>query len=150
MNIIQLLLVAGGLMGLMILGYVLMNGKSPAKEGQRRLEAVRYRHSESTTDKVEGQLKKAIAARKPKQFVAAGSGSRVEALALRLNRTGKGWTLQQYLYASLGLALVVTALIYLKTGAALLSLGIGMVVGAGIPHFVVGFLIKKRLSNFPL
>ncbi|MBH5323351.1 type II secretion system F family protein [Aurantiacibacter sediminis] len=148
MNIIQLVLVAGGLMGLMILGYVLLNGKSPGKESQRRLEAVRYRHSESTTDKVEGQLKKAIAARKPKQFKAAGSGSRVEALEVRLNRTGMGWTLQQYLYVSLGLAVVVTALAYLRTGAAPISLGIGLVIGAGLPHLIVGHFIKRRTNQF--
>ena len=109
MSIIQLLLVAGGLMGLMILGYMLLNGSSPAKEGQRRLEAVRYRHSENTKDKVESQLKKAIAQRKPKQFSRAGASSRMEALAIRLDRTGMGWSLSQYLYTSLGLALVVTA-----------------------------------------
>lgn len=148
MNIIQLVLVAGGLMGLMILGYVLMNGKTPAKEGQRRLEAVRHRHSESTTDKVESQLKKAIAARKPKQFKAAGSGSRIEALEVRLRRTGKDWSVANYLYVSLGLAVVVTALLYLQTGAALLSLGIGILVGAGIPHFVVGRMINGRLAKF--
>ena len=62
MTIVQLVLVAGGLMALMIVGYVIMSGKSPGKEGQRRLQAVRYRHSDSTVDKVESQLKKAIAA----------------------------------------------------------------------------------------
>ncbi len=148
MSIIQLLLIAGGLMGLMILGYMLLNGSSPAKEGQRRLEAVRYRHSENTKDKVESQLKKAIAARKPAQFTRAGANSRLEALQLRLNRTGMGWTLSQYLYASLGLALVVTALLYFKTGAALMSLGIGVLVGAGLPHWFVGFFIKRRTNNF--
>lgn len=148
MNIIQLVLVAGGLMGLMILGYLLMNGKSPAKEGQRRLETLRHRHSESTTDKVEGQLKKAIAARKPKQFKAAGSGSRIEALAVRLNRTGKGWTVANYLYASLGLAAALTLLIYLQSGAALLSLGIGVLIGAGLPHLIVGSFIKRRTAKF--
>ncbi|QZH73868.1 MAG: type II secretion system F family protein [Erythrobacter sp.] len=148
MNIIQLLLVAGGLMGLMILGYALMNGKSPTKEAQRRMEAVRYRHSESTSDRVESQLKKAIAARKPKQFRAAGSGSRAEALAVRLNRTGKSWTISQYLYASLGLGVVVAALLYLQSGSAMLALGLGVMVGAGIPHFVVGSAIKKRTNAF--
>lgn len=148
MTLIQLLLVAGGLMGLMILGYTLMSGKSPTKESHRRLEALRYRHSDSTSDRVEGQLKKAIAARKPKQFRAAGSGSRAEALAIRLNRTGKSWTVQQYLYVSLGIAVVVAALLYLKTGSALLALGIGVVFGAGIPHFIVGRAIKKRTNAF--
>jgi tight adherence protein B len=148
MSIIQLLLVGGGLMLLMVLGYVALNGKSPAKEGQRRLQSVRYRHSESTKDKVESQLKKAIASRKPKFHKVAGSGSRSEALAVRLDRTGKGWTLSQYMYASLGIALGVAALIYLRSGAALLSLGIGVLAGAGIPHIMVNFFIKKRTANF--
>ena len=148
MQITQLLLIAGGLMGLMILGYLLLSGKSPQKESQRRLESVRYRHSESTTAKVESQLKKAIAARKPKQFTRAGAGSRLEALQGRLNRTGKNWTLSQYLYASIGLMVVITALLYLQTGAALLSLGIGVLVGAGLPHLIVSRFIKRRTAKF--
>lgn len=148
MSIFQLLLVGAGLMVLMILGYTLMSGPSVAKESQRRLEAVRYRHSESTKDKVESQLKKAIAARKPKTFIKAGSGSRVEALAMRLDRTGMKWTVIQYFYASLGLGLVLAAIIYLKTGAALLALGVGILAGAGLPHFVVGKMISRRTDAF--
>ncbi len=148
MSILQLLLVGGGLMALMIVGYVVLSGKSPTKESHRRLQAIRYRHSESTVDKVESQLKKAIAARKPKFHKVAGSNSRAEALAVRLERTGKGWTLSQYWYASLGIALAVTAVMYLKSGAALLSLGIGVLAGAGIPHFLVNHFIKRRTNQF--
>lgn len=148
MTIIQLVLVAGGLMGFMMLVYTLMAGPSAAKESQRRLQAVRFRHSESTTDKVESQLKKAIAARKPKKHAVAGSNSRIDALAVRLGRTGMGWSVTQYLYASLGLAVVITAILYLQTGAALLALGVGLFAGAGLPHFVVGYFIKRRLNQF--
>jgi tight adherence protein B len=148
MNIIEVPLLAAGLTTLAILGYLALSGKSPAKEGQRRLQSVRYRHSESTVDKVESQLKKAIAARKPKMHRVAGSQSRLEALAIRLERTGQAWTLTQYLYVSLGIALTVAALVYLRSGAALLSLGVGIVFGAGIPHFIVGHLIKKRTNAF--
>ena len=148
MSIIQLLLVVGGLMTVLVLGYLAFAGKSPGKEGHRRLESVRYRHSESTKDRVESQLKKAIAARKPKKRKVAGAGSRSEALALRLQRTGKRWTLSQYMYTSLGLGLAVAAILFLKTGAALFSLAVGVLVGAGLPHMVVGFLIKKRTNGF--
>ena len=148
MSIIQLVLVAGGLTALMLVGYLLLSGKSPAKESKRRLQAVRYRHSESATTKVESQLKKAIAARKPKMHKVAGSGSRAEALQVRLMRTGKSWTLSQYMYVSLGITLVVAALIYLRTGAPILSLLIGTVFGAGIPHLLVNYFIKKRINNF--
>lgn len=148
MNILQLLMFAGGLMAVMVIGYTALTGPSPAKEGTRRLQAVRYRHSESTDTKVESQLKKAIAARKPIQFKLAGSGSRAQALAMRLDRTGKPWTISQYLYASLGIALFFTVILYLKTGAALMSLLVGVFFGAFIPHFVVNFFIKKRTNNF--
>jgi tight adherence protein B len=148
MSIFQLLLVVGGLMALMVVGYVVLSGKSPAKESQRRLMAVRYRHSESTIDKVESQLKKAIASRKPKFHKVAGSGSRIDALQIRLARTGKGWTLSQYLYGSLGIALAITAIMYLKSGAFLLSVGLGVLAGAGLPHLVVGKLITRRIGKF--
>ena len=148
MTIFQLLLIAGGLMALMVVGYVVLNGKSPAKESQRRLQAVRYRHSDSTIDKVESQLKKAIASRKPKFHVVAGSTSRIDALQIRLARTGKGWTLSQYFYGSLGIALAITAIMYLKSGALLLSLGLGVLAGAGLPHIVVSKLIARRINKF--
>ena len=109
---------------------------------------MRFRHAESANVKVEAQFRKAVAARKPKLHQIAGSRSRIEALALRLHRTGKGWTLQQYLYASLGLGLAIAVIVYLKSGAALLSLGAGVVIGGGLPHMVVNFFVKKRVNNF--
>ena len=148
MSMIQLGLVALGLMAFMTLGYLAFAGPSAAKEGARRLQAVRYRHSESTNDKVEAQMRKAVAARKPKLHHIAGSESRVAALALRLHRTGKSWTLTQYLYASLGIALAVTTIVFLKSHSALLSLGIGALVGAGFPHMAVNYFIKKRTGKF--
>jgi tight adherence protein B len=148
MSIIQLLLLAGGLMGLMVLGYVLVTTPSTGKESQRRLQALRYRHSESTTDKVESQLKKAIAARKPKRHKAAGSDSRIRALALRLERTGKNWNVTHYLYACGGISLIIAVAMFLQTGAVPLSLGVGLLIGAGLPHMAVNFLIKRRTNAF--
>ena len=148
MNMIQLVLVAGGLLVLAAMGVFAFAGPSAGKASQRRLQQVRYRHSESTDAKVESQMKKAIAARKPKQFKQAGSGSRLEALAIRLDRTGKGWTLSQYAYGSLGVGLAVTVIIFLRSGSLPLSLALGVFAGAGIPHFVVSRAIKKRTNQF--
>jgi tight adherence protein B len=148
MNMMQLLLFACGLMTVMVLGYVALSGPSAAKEGARRLQGLRERHSESTKDKVEAQMRKAVAARRPKAQRIAGSESRIEALTLRLDRTGKGWTVTQYLYASLGLALGIAVLLYLRTGAVLLSLGIGVLIGAGLPHMVVNHFVNKRTNDF--
>jgi len=148
MSIVQLLLVAAGMMAVMVLGWMAFAGPSPAKESARRLQAVRFRHSDSTKDKVEAQMRKAVAARKPNVHQIAGSDSRVQALMLRLHRTGKPWTVTHYLYATLGLILAVIIVVYLKTGAAMLSLGTGFVIGAGLPHFIVGFFIKRRGNGF--
>ena len=148
MNIIQLALLTLGVLAFLGIVYMLVSGPNAAKASQRRLEQVRFRHSQSTDTKVESQLKKAIAARRPKMHRVAGSGSRIEALAIRLDRTGKGWTLAQYAYASLGLAVVVSLLMFLRSGSLGLSLAIGIFVGAGLPHFIVGRAIKKRTNNF--
>lgn len=145
---LQLVVVIVGVIAMSGLGYAAFAGPATGKAGTRRLQQIRYRHSESTAAKVESQLKKAIAARKPTAYKVAGSGSRVEALAIRLDRTGKKWTLSQYAYVSLGLGLAIALLIFLKSGAFLLSLGIGVLIGAGVPHFVVGKLIKKRITQF--
>lgn len=148
MNILQLLLMSAGIMIMLVLGYAAFSGPSPVKESQRRLQAVRFRHSENATDKVEAQYRKAIAARKPKAHKVAGSGSRLEALEVRLYRTGKNWTLQQYFYFSGGIAAAITVLVFLKTGAPLLALGTGLAIGAFVPHFWVGRTINKRINNF--
>jgi len=148
MGILQLLLIAVGMMSFMVLGYLALSGPSAAKESARRLDALRERHSDSTSAKMEAQLKKAVAARKPKLHQLAGSESRLAALSMRLYRTGKKWTLTQYAYVSVGLGLAITVLLYLKTGAPMLALGIGLLVGAGLPHMVVNYFIKKRTGQF--
>jgi tight adherence protein B len=148
MSLIQILLLAFGVTAALGVIVAAFSGPSAAKEGARRLETLRYRHSESTVDKVEAQLRKAVAARKPRLHQIAGSGSRLEALMLRLHRTGKGWTLSQYIYASIGLMLTVTVLLLLKTSAPALALGVGLLVGAGLPHMVVGYFIKRRSGKF--
>ncbi len=144
----QLILLFGGLGIALLLAVAAFSGPSAGKEGARRLQQVRFRHSDSAVDKVEAQYRKAIASRTPRAYRVAGSASRTEALALRLHRTGKGWTLSQYLYASLGLGLGIAALIFLKSGSLLLAVPAGVLIGAGLPHMVVNRAITKRANAF--
>ncbi|MEM1053698.1 MAG: type II secretion system F family protein [Pseudomonadota bacterium] len=148
MDILQTLLITVVIFLAIVGGYLLFTSPSVGKAQKRRLESLRFRHSDSTDSKVESQLKKAIAARRPKSHKVAGSGSRIEALEVRLERTGKGWTLSQYIYASLGISLAVAVLVFLQSGAPLLSLGVGLVIGLGLPHLIVGFFIKRRTNEF--
>ncbi len=148
MDMFQTLIVSITIFAVIVVLYLIFTGSQAGKAQKRRLESVRHRHSESTDAKVESQFKKAIAARKPKTYKIAGSGSKLEALENRLDRTGKGWTASQYIYASLGLALAFAVVIFIQSGAFMLSLGVGALIGLGIPHMVVGFFIKKRTNNF--
>lgn len=148
MDTVQILLITFGLGAVLILLALAFGGPSPAKEGARRLQSVRFRHSENATDKVEAQMRRALAQRKPMISSSVGNRSQLEMLALRLHRTGKSWSVRQYLQVSGGLALGVALLLWLKTGSLMLALTVGLAVGAGIPHMAVGYLIRKRYDEF--
>ncbi|MDP9056571.1 MAG: type II secretion system F family protein [Pseudomonadota bacterium] len=148
MDITEILLVAAGVTAALAMVVVALSNRSSATTTARRMKAIRLRHSGNELDKVEAQLRKAVASRLPHMRAVAGSGSRRAALHLRLHRTGKGWTLRQYLTASALLGVAVMALLMFKTGSLLLSLGVGLTVGLGLPHLVVGSLIKRRLLAF--
>lgn len=148
MDTVQILLITFGAGGVLMLLALAFGGPSPAKEGARRLQSVRFRHSESATDKVEAQMRRALAQRRPMISNDGSPRSQLEMLALRLHRAGKTWTVQQYLQASGGLMAVVSLLLWLKTGSLMLALMVGLLVGAGVPHMVVGYLIRKRYDDF--
>ncbi len=148
MDFIQLFLLTLGIFGLIGILYATLSAPSTRKQVQKRLSGVRYRHSESSEAKVESQMKKALAARKPKVHKATGTGSRTEALAIRLQRTGMDWSISQYIYVSIGLTVVIGLLLYLQTGAPLLSAIAGLFIGAGLPHLVVNFFINRRTTQF--
>lgn len=128
-------------------------GPNFSKATSRRLGAVKIRHSDSADLRVEQQMKKAVAARRPLIFSDSAQMSRIDRLRLRLQQTGKHWNLKQYFQASGGIAVVVMALLWLKGAPLYLALFGGLLVGAGVPHMVVGFLISRRIkkftSNFP-
>jgi tight adherence protein B len=143
-------------LGLLLVGGLLIfafAGPSASRASARRLGAVRLRHSDSADVKVEHQMKKAVAARRPLVMSAVAQMSRTDRLRLRLQRTGKHWTIKQYFSVSVGVGVVVTGLALVRGFPPMLSLPVGFMAGAGLPHFIVGYLINKRVktftSNFP-
>ena len=62
MDFLQTLMLTGGIFTVLVVAYLLLTGSGAGKAQKRRLESLRYRHSESTTTKVESQLKRAIVA----------------------------------------------------------------------------------------
>ncbi|WP_017670110.1 type II secretion system F family protein [Blastomonas sp. AAP53] len=148
MDMVQTLLLAAGLAS--VLGMVVMAfaGPSSQKELQRRVLAVRERHSESASAKVEAQMRKAIANRKPRFNQSGEELTKTQMLARRLAMTGKHWTVAQFTQIVVGLGLAVAVLVYLRSGQVMMSLFIGSALGFGLPHMVVGHFIKRRLSQF--
>ncbi|WP_353230295.1 type II secretion system F family protein [Novosphingobium sp.] len=148
MQPLPLMILVFGVTFMLGLVMILLSGPSASREGSRRLQAVRLRHSDNAVDKVEAQYRKAVAARKPGTYKSSGSQTRIEALTLRLHRTGKKWTVAQYFYATFGLIVGITLLVWLKSGSLPLGLAVGVMLGAGVPHMVVNMAINKRTKNF--
>jgi len=124
------------------------SGPSPERAKSRRLAGVRGRHG-NTGVVVEAQMRR----------ITAGRATRVDdaftrllpnpaLLKKRLAMTGRSWSVGQYGMVAGGLLVVVTALLALQGLPLLLALLVGLVVGLGLPHFIVGQLIKRRIVKF--
>ncbi len=152
MSIQTIIIVMGTILCLVMLAIAFV-GPSSAKASSRRLSVVKLRHSDTDEARVEAQMKKAVAARRPLVFAAGQQISRMDKLRLRLAQTGKQWSVKQYLYASLGVGLVVAMLLVVRGAPVYLGAALGSLAALALPHFVVGYLIKKRItmftSNFP-
>jgi len=74
---------------------------------------------------------------------------RQAALKQRLARTGKNIGVGSYLGLSAGLAVLCAAALGGIVGLSpVLSLAAGVLIGAGLPHIVVGRMAQKRLTRF--
>lgn len=136
---------------LVVLGMIAFafSGPSASKAVNRRLTVLKDRHAETAAGAVEAQMRRAIANRATKMD---GYANRLlpnpAEIKKRLSQTGKTWTMGQYLIASGSIVVVVAGLLLLKGMPFLLALLVGIVVGAGLPHMVVNFHIKRRIKMF--
>jgi tight adherence protein B len=146
----QTFMVAAGTLLFFVLVALAFAGPNSGKATTRRLGAIKMRHSDSADARVEQQMRKVVAARRPLIFADGQQINYVDKLRLRLAQTGKKWTLQQYMYASGGLAFVIMAILLLNGVSFLIGLLIGLLIGAGLPHMVVNFLVGRRIKNFTM
>jgi tight adherence protein B len=127
-----------------------VSGPSSAKAQSRRLESLRERHSKSNEVAAQAQLKRILQSRN--QTKMDGLAQRLlpnpTLLRKRLQQTGKTWTLAQYGLATIGIAVVVTLLLMMKGLPLFFALFVGLFAGTGLPHFVVGKLVKRRVAKF--
>ncbi len=144
----QTLIIGAGTILFLVLIALAFAGPNVGKNATRRLGAVKMRHSDSADARVEQQLRKAVASRRPVIYSDGRQMGRLDKLRLRLAQTGKKWTLEQYLYASGGIGVLVMVLLWLKGGPLFLALFAGLLLGAGLPHMVVNSFIARRIKKF--
>ena len=144
-----MVMMAAGLFGTLVLVYVAFAGPSPANAQVRRLESLRERHSKSSEVVAQAQLKKIMSDRPTKMDgVAQRFLPNPALLRKRIEQTGKPWSIGQYLIASVALAIVTATLLALRGAPLFLAIFVGLFVGIGLPHFVIGRLIKRRVAKF--
>ena len=139
-----------GLIGTLALAFFAFAGPSVSKAQVRRLENVRERHSKSTEVAAQAQLKRILQHRGQTRM--DGFAQRFipnpALLRRRLQQTGRTWSLAQYVSTSAGMLAVVALLLLLKGMPLLLAILVGLFVGVGVPHWVVGKLILRRVAKF--
>ena len=149
MELLPVLSLGIGALAVLVLMVFALSGPNAERAGARRLGAMRARHSDSANVLAEAQARRISAARSTKMDLAAARFLPNPALLKkRLAMTGKTWTVGQYGMATLGTVVVMTGLLAFLGLPLLLALLIGVVIGAGVPHLVVGMTIKRRITKF--
>ncbi|MBV9930558.1 MAG: type II secretion system F family protein [Alphaproteobacteria bacterium] len=143
-------MLVAGLLGSGLLVLAAVSGPSRSKALSRRLETVRERHSKSNEVATQAQLKRLLANRSENRMdgLAQRFIPNPAVLTARLQQTGKSWSLGQYALASLALMVIVGFLLAMRGMPMLLAVFVGLFAGIGLPHYVVGKLIKRRIAQF--
>ena len=146
----EFLMLVAGLLGSGLLVLAAVSGPSRSKALSRRLETVRERHSKSNEVATQAQLKRLLANRSENRMdgLAQRFIPNPAVLTARLQQTGKSWSLGQYALASLALMVIVGFLLAMRGMPMLLAVFVGLFAGIGLPHYVVGKLIKRRIAQF--
>jgi tight adherence protein B len=149
------IMLAVGVGGALLLLLSAFRGPSPQKTLKRRLGLLKERHADGVlVANANAQIRKLMAARESR--VEGWASTLIPKPALlrkRLEQTGKQINLGKYAMISLGLWLFVAAALILKGLPWYLAAVMGAFAALGLPHWVIGRMIKKRLakfnSNFP-
>lgn len=146
---LPILILVLGLAATLAMAASAFGGPSASKAQGRRLESLRERHSKSAEVATQAQLKRIIAGRQNRMD---GFAQRFipnpALLRLRLEKTGRSWTLGQYFLVSAGLVSITLLVLLMKGMPVWLALFVSLFFGIGLPHYVVTKLIQKRLAKF--
>ena len=144
-----ILMIALGI-GALALAYSAMSGPSASKSVKRRMELIKERHGDVIAASAQAQIRKLFANRKNSKVdnLASTLIPKPALLRKRIEMTGREVTLGRYATICLGIVFVVAIGLILQGAPILLGLFAGTFVGIGLPHFVVGKMITKRVMKF--
>lgn len=141
--------IAGGLMIVMVGLAIIFSGPNAERAQKRRLKSISERLTPSNEAALAAQMRKTIAARLPAQDMGlANLLPNPEKLALRMRQTGRSTTLANFMMLNVALTIAALGGLTFVGAPILLSILAGIGIGFGIPHFVVGRMIKKRVTQF--
>jgi len=124
-------------------------GPSTGKTLKRRIEMIKERHGDVIAANAQAQIRKLFAQRASKvEGIASSIIPKPALLRKRLEQTGREISLAKYAMISFGLSLVIATALMLRGMPFLLGLFAGLFVGIGLPHFVVGKMIIRRVNKF--
>ncbi|WP_428627155.1 type II secretion system F family protein [Sphingopyxis sp.] len=147
MNLPVILIIAGAFLAFVLL-VILLGGPSVGKAKTRRLAMVKDRHAASTEAVVAAQMRKTVQSAGRGGTTMTSLMPRREEMEKRLRRTGKGWTLSQYMFASMGLFVIATGGLLAVRAPFMMAAMVGLFLSLGLPYLVVGRTIKKRVAKF--
>ena len=146
--LLTFIIVLGGV-GAILLLLSALQGPSASKAFKRRMEMIKERHGDVIAANAQAQIRKLLANRNSRvEGIASSIIPNPALLRKRLEQTGKDITLGKYAMVSLGLALFVAIALTLRGMPFLLSIFVGLFIGIGLPHFVVGKMILRRVKKF--
>src|SRR6476646_6696041 len=142
------LLIIGGV-GALGLAAMAMSGPSASKSVKRRIELIKERHGDVIAGNAQAQIRKLFADRATKfEGYASTLIPKPALMRKRLEMTGKDISLGKYAIICIGIVALVSFALIVKGAPFILSLLLGIFVGIGAPHFVIGRMIKRRINKF--
>jgi tight adherence protein B len=147
MNLPVILIIAGAFLAFALL-VILVGGPSAGKAKTRRLAMLKDRHAASTEAVVAAQMRKTIQSGRAGDSSLAHLLPRREELEKRIRRTGKSWTLTQYMFATMIVFVVATGAMLIVRAPFLMAGLVGLLLSLALPYLVVGLTIKRRVAAF--
>ncbi len=149
MDMTQLAILMGGVFLTLCCFIFAFSGPSTGKAQSRRLSFIKERHQPGAAATIETQLRKVKANQnKTLEGLAQKFIPNPALLAFRLVRAGRTWPLGSYMAVCVGIAVLLAAGIVFAGMPIYLGIPVGLFVGFGLPHFIVGFLINRRVKKF--